>query len=131
MLAADAVTLKLENQKNGWKGVCVSHHSNGQDYNDPVKAVARRYCHITRHTRVGTTFLSAYFEKGERFDVKGSDMRSGLKAAAAALDYEGTRGIPVDKVDTHSLRIGGANALSLNGYSKELGNKLLYPQSHK
>ena len=124
LLSADAVTLKLENQKNGWKGVCISHHSNGQEFCDPVKAVARRYCHIKKHTTVDTTFLSAYFEEGERFDVRDSDMRAGLKAAAAALDYEGTRGIPVDKVDTHSLRIGGANALSLNGYSKEQIQKM-------
>eukprot|EP00956_Cyclotella_meneghiniana_P039941 scaffold183232_cov36-Cyclotella_meneghiniana.AAC.1 len=27
--AVDAATLKLDNQKNGWKGVCISHHSNG------------------------------------------------------------------------------------------------------
>eukprot|EP00956_Cyclotella_meneghiniana_P025446 scaffold53123_cov73-Cyclotella_meneghiniana.AAC.1 len=124
LLTADAVTLKLENQKNGWKGVCVSHHSNGQEFHDPVKAVARRYCHIRRHTKVDTTFLSAYFEEGERFDVRDSDIRAGLKVAALALDYEGTRGIPVDKVDTHSLRIGGANALSLNGYSKEQIQKM-------
>ena len=124
ILAADAVTLKLENQKNGWKGVCVSHHSNGQDYHDPVKAVARRYCHIRENTAEEDTFLSAYFEEGVRMDVRDADMRAGLKAASEALDYEGTRGIPVDKVDTHSLRIGGANALSLNGYSKEQIQKM-------
>ena len=33
------------------------------------------------------------------------------------LDYEGSRNIPVTRVDTHSLRSGGANALSLSGYS--------------
>ena len=33
------------------------------------------------------------------------------------LDYFGTRGIPVDNVDPHSLRIGGEMALALSGYS--------------
>ena len=66
LLSADAVTLKLEYQKNGWKGVCISHHhSNGEEFLDPVKAVARRYINIRRHTCDGDTFLSAYFEKGE------------------------------------------------------------------
>ena len=125
ILSADAVTLKLENQKNGWKGVCVSHHSNGEEYNNPTKAVGRRYIHIRSHTSDPNTFLSAYFEEdGVRRDVKDSDMRTGLKVAAEALDYMGTRGIPVDKIDTHSLRIGGANALSLNGYSKEQIQKM-------
>ncbi len=27
------------------------------------------------------------------------------------------KGIPIDRIDTHSLRSGGANALSLSGYS--------------
>eukprot|EP00956_Cyclotella_meneghiniana_P000298 scaffold360_cov23-Cyclotella_meneghiniana.AAC.1 len=125
ILSADAVTLKLKNQKNGWKGVCVSHHSNGEEYNNPTKAVGRRYIHIKKFTADPNTFLSAYFEEdGLRRDVKDSDMRTALKVAAEALDYVGTRGIPVDKIDTHSLRIGGANALSLNGYSKEQIQKM-------
>ena len=47
-----------------------------------------------------------------------------LKAAATALEYPSTRGIPIDWVDTHSLRGGGANALSLNGYSDTQIQKL-------
>ena len=86
LLMADAVTLlKLEKQKNGWKGVYVSHHYNGHKFHDPVKAVAtRRYCHIKRHTKVNNNFLSAYLEKSERFNVRDGDMRAGVKAAAKA-----------------------------------------------
>ncbi len=43
-------------------------------------------------------------------------IRAALKLAAFALRYP-SRGIPIDRVDTHSLRSGGANALALNGYS--------------
>jgi hypothetical protein len=43
-------------------------------------------------------------------------IRATLKLAAFALEYP-SRGIPIDRVDTHSLRSGGANALALNGYS--------------
>ena len=119
ILAADAVTLKLDNQKNGWKNVCMSHHANGLGDKCPVKAIGKRFIHIRGHTRDRKELLSAYFEKGERKDVKDNDIRAALKMAAAALDYEGTRGIPTEKIDTHSLRVGGANALSLNGYSVE------------
>ena len=62
-------------------------------------------------------FLSAIFDGSARYDVMDKDIRAALKLAAAALDYPATRGIPVDRIDTHSLRIGGANALSLAGYS--------------
>jgi hypothetical protein len=40
ILSADAATLKLDNQKNGWKGVCISHHSNGEGMFDPVEGLA-------------------------------------------------------------------------------------------
>ena len=52
-----------------------------------------------------------------RRDVRDTDIWEGLKWAAADLKYPTTRGIPIDRVDTHSLRGGGANALHLAGYS--------------
>jgi hypothetical protein len=125
ILAADASTLQLGNQKNGWKGVCVSHHSNGLEAFDPVRALGRRYVHIRSHTDDPDTLLSAYFdETGHREDLRDSDVRSSLKTAAAVLDYPKNRGIPIDRIDTHSLRIGGANALSLAGYSKQQIQKI-------
>ena len=45
------------------------------------------------------------------------NMSLALKQAAAALDYPAVKGIPVDRINTHSLRSGGANALALAGYS--------------
>lgn len=119
VLSADAATLKLENQKNGWKGVCVSHHSNGLEAFDPVRALGRRFTHIRANTSESNTLLSAVFVNNKRQDVQDKDIRAALKVAAAALDYPAARGIPIDRIDTHSLRIGGANALSLNGYSKK------------
>jgi hypothetical protein len=125
ILSADASTLKIDNQKNGWKGVCVSLHSNGLEAFDPVRALGRRYVHIHEHTDDPKTVLSAYFdETGHREDLRDSDVRSSLKTAAAVLDYPSQRGIPIDRIDTHSLRIGGANALSLSGYSKQQIQKM-------
>ena len=120
IMAATGATLKLDNQKNGWKGVCVHHEANGDLVNCPVKALARRYVHVRRHVagkKGWTTFLSAVFEDGIRQDITDKDIRDGLKWAAECLDYPGRLGIPVDRIDTHSLRMGGANALALAGYS--------------
>ncbi len=36
---ADGTTLKLDNQENGWKGVCVYHKTNGDSLNCPVRAL--------------------------------------------------------------------------------------------
>jgi hypothetical protein len=37
--------------------------------------------------------------------------------AAMILQYPATRGIPIKRIDTHSLRSGSANALAQLGYS--------------
>jgi hypothetical protein len=118
IMTADAATLKLDNQKNGWKGVCISHHSNGEEAFDPIRGIGRRYLHIRENSSDPETFLSAVFDEKGRSDVSDKDIRAALKVAAAVLDYPASRGIPINRIDTHSLRIGGANALSLNGYSK-------------
>ena len=44
-------------------------------------------------------------------------LAKGLKMAATLLEYPETRGIPIELIDTHSLRCGGANALALSGFS--------------
>ena len=41
IMTAESATLKLDNQKNGWKGVCVHQEANGEAFNCPVKALAR------------------------------------------------------------------------------------------
>jgi hypothetical protein len=38
---ADGGTLKLDNQKNGWKGVCVYQEVNGDAHNCPVRALGQ------------------------------------------------------------------------------------------
>ena len=116
-LTADSATLKLDNQKNGWKGVCVHQEANGEEFKCPVRALARRVLHLRNNKADSKTFLSTFFQNNARYDVCGEDISKGLKMAAAILQYPITRGIPVDRVDTHSLRSGGANALSLAGYS--------------
>lgn len=117
IMTADSATLKLDNQKNGWKGVCVHQESNGELIFNPVRALGRRFLHIRRHTTSGKCKLSAYFIDSTRHDVTAEDMSRALKFAAASLDYPSLKRIPVERVDTHSLRSGGANALALAGYS--------------
>ena len=117
IMEADGATLRLGNQKNGYKNACIHQEHNGHDYFCPVRAIGRRYCHIRQHTKNPDTYLSAYFEKGKRRDLTDNDIRKEIKVCAIALDYKTRRGIPVTRIDTHSLRGGGAMALHLSGYS--------------
>ena len=112
IMSAHSATLKLDNQKNGWKGVCIHQEHNGEPVACPVRALGRRYLHIRQHASDQKTFLSAYFDdKGTRCDVTDRNVSAVLKIAALVLDYP-SRGFPIDRIDTHSLRSGGANALS-------------------
>ena len=120
-LGAASATLRIRNQKNGWKNVCINQETNGQAYCCGLKALARQYIHIRDNTtcfeEAQETFLSAYWEAGKRRNITNKDVSGYLKEAAEALNYHETRGIHPNNIDTHSLRAGGANALALSGYS--------------
>ena len=116
IMQAAGCTLRLSNQKNGWKNICIFHFSNGEEVACPVRALGRRYCHIRTHSNNKEEKLSAYFVNGVRYHLKDKEVSARLKMAAAQLNYP-ERGIPIDAIDTHSLRSGGANALHLAGYS--------------
>ncbi len=71
------------------------------------------------------TFLSAHYDdKGQRSDITNKDVSKALKAAAMVLDYPMAKGISVDHIDTHLLQSGGANALSVAGYSGTQSQKM-------
>ena len=63
-------------------------------------------------------FLSAYWIDSVRFDVTDQDMRESIKAAGRALEYPTEYGIDIERLDTHSLRSGGANQLAMAEYSE-------------
>jgi hypothetical protein len=118
ILHADSTTLKLENQQNGWHGVCINHEWNGDEVFDPIWALARRYGHIQQQMGDSwDTLLSAVFSKGIWSDVTDNNIQHALKFAAAQLNYPVSCGIPIERINSHSLWIGGANALAMAGYS--------------
>jgi hypothetical protein len=73
---------------------------------------------IHSYTRNGgkpKTYLSTYFKQGTAYNVTADHISKGLKMVAAALNYPSLKGIPIDRIDLHSLHSGGANALALSG----------------
>jgi hypothetical protein len=113
---ADGATLKLDNQKNGWKGVCVYQEANRDAHNFPVRALGQQYLHLRHNNAKSKTFILGYWHEGKKHNVTAEDISRALKLAAAILHYPTNKGIPIDRNNTHSLRSGGANALALAGY---------------
>jgi hypothetical protein len=99
--SADGATMKLDNQKNGWKGVCVYQQANGDPINCPVRALGPRYVHLRSHGATDRTILSAYYYGSKRFDVMAEHISAALKLAARALEYP-TKGHS-HRTDEHPL----------------------------
>ena len=123
-LEADGATLRLMDQKNGWKNVCIHQQSNGKPLKNPVVALAMIVNDIMSFTNDRTEWLSAFQDGGRTQHVIAKDISSALKFAATKLDYPNERIIPIDRIDTHSIRAGGANALSLMGYKEHQIQKM-------
>jgi len=117
LMAADAVTVTLENQKNGDRGCVLHHHASGDPTMCPVKAMT--YILYALKGMPADTPLGTF--AGGR--VNASDMRSHLRAAAQRDGLE-ARGFQLDRIGNHSLRSGGAVALKLAGYESNLIKKL-------
>jgi hypothetical protein len=45
-MSADVATFKFDNQKNGWKGVCIFQQTMGDPFNHPVQALGHQYAHF-------------------------------------------------------------------------------------
>ena len=115
IMAADGVTLWISNQKNGHKGQSISQQKMRGKRPCVVRSLARRYIHIKKHSASGNAMICSYWDEMGKADVTDRDISFAVKFASAMLDYP-ERGIPVERVDTHSLRAGGACALKLAGY---------------
>ena len=65
-------------------------------------------------------WLSAYWDNRKKYcDIIDEYIRQNLKFASTEIDYFGTRGIPVDNVDSHSLHSDGM-AISILGQQKKI-----------
>ena len=124
IMRADAATLRISNQKNGHAGACVHHEAlEGAGDRCPIRALGRRVCHIRRHTRNSNTFLCSYWDDIGHANVSDNNIKFAVKFAARMLGYP-ERGLPLDRIDTHSLRSGRACALKMAGFSDSAIQKM-------
>ena len=87
IMTAHSSTLKLDNQKNGWRGVCIHQEANGESIVCPVRALGRRYLILRAHSNDPKRTMSTFYEKGKQSDVTDKHIRTALKLAASFLRY--------------------------------------------
>jgi hypothetical protein len=91
--------------------------ANGDLVNCSLWTLGCCYLQIRLHGVTKKTILLAYYTVGKWFDVTSDHISIALKLVTVALEYPILKGIPIKRINTHSLRTGGANALALAGYS--------------
>jgi hypothetical protein len=109
LMTADAVTLYLENQKNGHKGATI-HHTAVTGWFCPVKALVRRVSDIAAQGLGNDTPLSC-ISPGRH--VTSPYIVSTVREAAR-LTHLTTHGYDLKRIGAHSLRASGAMAMKLN-----------------
>ena len=122
LMQADAVTINLENQKNGVKGAVVHHTSSGIPAFDPVTSMARLVCAI-QFLPEDTPIGSFQQPNGSVQCIQSRQIIAALRYAALA-DGLPSAGFDLKRIGSHSLRSGGAVNLKLNGYDHDIIKKL-------
>ncbi len=121
IMAAESTALKLNIQKMGGKGyVCTMMQMGTNIYAQYVNwgdAIVSSDATALRIEKLQCQHTMTV--NGVEQNLTDGNIRSALKKASQDLNYPKDLGMPVEWVDTHSLPlpIGGANAMSLAGYT--------------
>lgn len=121
LYTADAVTICLENQKNGDRNSTLHHYTSKRAV-DPVRAAARLLDAL--RGRPGNTPIGSYTNsRGRQARISARHIREAIREAAVECDLP-AQGYDLKRIGSHSLRSGGAMALKLAGYSHDIIQKL-------
>jgi hypothetical protein len=122
LLAATAVTLHLENQKNGNKNAVLHHYASGVAGFDPVQSAARLVFAI-RDLPPATPIGTFIDDEGRKQQASANDIRTAIRIGAVGDNLE-AMGYTISKIGSHSLRSGAAVHLKLAGYDDDMVKKL-------
>ena len=85
---------------------CVFINKNGDEKFILVRVLRRRLVSIRNKVRNKKTYFSEYWVDGNKEYLNAENISVALKFATTALNYPYLKGIPIDRVETHSLRSG-------------------------
>jgi hypothetical protein len=121
LLTADAVTITIDNQKNGQRDATLHHDAIPQNILCPCKAAARRFLQMRQCApNDANAILSLY---APHKHVTASQMSGGIRRAALR-SMIWLQGYDLLRVGPHSLRASGAMQLKLNGVSDSMIQKM-------
>jgi hypothetical protein len=113
LLTADSTTICIKNPKNGTKGAVVHHDAFGGPI-CPVAALAQRIANIQQAKSPTCPINSVFHPAGGRPTlVSNRDIGTAIRWGAT-FDCLLTRGYTLDRISSHSLRVGGAMAMKLS-----------------
>eukprot|EP00957_Ditylum_brightwellii_P101085 7704167-Ditylum_brightwellii.AAC.1 len=101
LLQANAVTLKITNQKNGYMGQTIYLPTIDKEHS-PVKVLARRVHHILRNRGIDEDLICMFESNGKLVAVTPTAMIKQLQEAVKALQLR-KKGIDPDLIGAHSL----------------------------
>lgn len=113
-LAAWAVTLFLDTQKNCVRGESSTMEATGIPFGCPVVASAHRYLHLRQHNAPPDIPICTYYVNGSPRCVNSRQITALLRLHAAKIGFQ-KLGFYPHEIGTHSLRSGGAMTLHLAG----------------
>ena len=97
--------------------MCVYQEHKGDEIFSLVRSLGRHCVSIRKELINKKTYLSSYWVWGRQKYLTAENMSAALKFAATTFNYPSLKDISIEILDHHSLRYGGANELSLAGYS--------------
>ena len=112
IIMANGATLKLENQKNVENDLQLPG-SQWQWLPLPSLCTRMLFLHLRHHGAVTKAFFSSYWTEGTKANVMAEIISRALKLVAVKLKHPTNKGIPIKRINTHSLHSRGANALAL------------------
>ncbi len=95
---ADSTMMKLDNQKNGWKGVCIYQEANGNNYLCPVMALGWRFLYLGYREDFSLLVLG----EGCKSRCHGGTHKSSIKICRNRTSIPYKQGNPNNK-DQHAL----------------------------
>jgi hypothetical protein len=113
----DGVTMKLDNQKDWMEGRVHIPGSQRRQLPMPCKGAGMMVPTSLPPRRHREDFPLLVLDKGNKGRRNSREYQQSTKSAATELQCPTNKGIPISRINTHSLRSGGANALALVGYS--------------
>lgn len=121
LLAADSVTITLDNQKNGQRDATLHHDALPNNPICPCKAAARRFVQMRLcDPNNANAILSLY---APHKHVSALNMAGGIRVAALR-SMIWLQGYDLLRIGPHSLRASGAMQLKLNGVSDSMIQKM-------